>query len=65
MGKFLSAYGYSYFFTRIRKIQRKCLSVYGEYGEFSAVNKIVSEYAERIYATWRKRQETQNRAYLS
>ncbi len=30
--QFLSAY--SYFFTRFRRIQGKCLSVYGEYGVF-------------------------------
>jgi hypothetical protein len=48
--KFLSAY--SAFFLRIRRIRGKCLSVYGEYGKFRvvAVHKVVSEYAERIYA---------------
>ncbi len=37
----------------------------GNLGLF-AVHKIVSEYAERIYAygTWRRRQETQNCEYL-
>ncbi len=50
MGKFLSMC--SYFFTRIQRIQRKCLRVYGECGDFwvVAVHKIVSKYAERIYA---------------
>jgi hypothetical protein len=35
MKKFLSAY--SYFFKRIRRIRGKCLSAYGEYGEFRVV----------------------------
>jgi hypothetical protein len=35
MLKFLSAY--FYFFTHIRRIQGKCLSVYGEYGEFTVL----------------------------
>jgi hypothetical protein len=36
MQKFLSAY--SYFFKRIRRIRGKCLSAYGEYGEFRVVS---------------------------
>ncbi len=35
MWKFLSVY--SYFFMRIWRIQGKCLSVYGEYGEFRVI----------------------------
>jgi hypothetical protein len=35
MQKFLSAY--SYFFKRIRRTRGKCLSTYGEYGEFRVV----------------------------
>jgi hypothetical protein len=35
MQKFLSSY--SYFFKRIMRIQGKCLSAYGEYGEFRVV----------------------------
>jgi len=35
MRKVLSTY--SYFFTRIRRIQGQFLSVYGEYGEFKVV----------------------------